>query len=49
MEMNKFTINSSLEEPEYNNMIHLQYATKQHQDWLLLFRHESTLRYAKVR
>ena len=38
-----------LEEPEYNNMIHLQYATKQRQDWLLLFRHESTLRYAKVR
>lgn len=38
-----------LEEPEYNNMIHLQYATKQNEDWLLLFRHESTLRYAKVR
>ena len=38
-----------LEEPEYNNMIHLQYATKQHQDWLLLFRHESTLKYARVR
>lgn len=38
-----------LEEPEYNNMIHLQYATKLNSDWWLLFRHEDTLRYAKVK
>ena len=38
-----------LEEPEYNNMIHLQYATKLNNEWWVLFRHESTLRYAKVK
>jgi hypothetical protein len=38
-----------LEEFEYDNMIHLEYATKQNEDWLLLFRRENNLRYAKVR
>ncbi|RYE11953.1 MAG: hypothetical protein EOP34_11705, partial [Rickettsiales bacterium] len=31
-----------LEEPEYDNMMHLQYATKLNSDWWLLFRHKNT-------
>lgn len=37
-----------LEDPEYNNMMHLQYAAKQNDEWLLLFRRENSLKYAKV-
>lgn len=37
-----------LEEPEYTNMIHLQYAAKVNNDWWLLFRQESSLNYVKV-
>jgi len=38
-----------LEEPERNNMIHLQYATKLNHNWWLLFRHENNLKYVKVK
>ncbi|RZL66517.1 MAG: hypothetical protein EOO93_05760 [Pedobacter sp.] len=37
-----------LEVPEYTNMMHLQYAAKVNNNWWLLFRQESSLKYVKI-